>query len=580
MRGRARALLSTAGALLVLLLPAGQAVAAGPYSVLVSTSSTRSSPVSLAGATAKGKIYVFTRPDTSDISRVRFWLDNPQHTGTPRHSETGAPYDFVGTNSDTARTAKPFDTTTLTDGQHTITASVDLASGTSEVLNATFTVANRAPALPALAFSPASLSFSLVAGGAPVIKSTSLSANTGSGLFSVSENAGWLDVSPSSGATPATLSLTADPANLAPGSYSATVTASAPNYVSAPLQVAVTVAPPPPPPCTGSDCGRTRVSTQGTKWLVNGSVTYPGRAVEGMLLNARTANAIADDDNPQTRAWWAYSDTGVWDPDRNTSEFVNQVPIYASKGLQAVTVGLQGANPIAYSDSRWAGQPWTISGYRADGSLKQAWIDRLERVLRSTDENGMVVILSLFYRFEDEDLADEAAVKQAVDNVVDWLLAHPYRNVVIEVANESQSPGQWNHPILTTSRLPELMSRITNRSGGKLLVSGSLGPKGIPSDAWLAASDYVLLHANNQTVDTLKSMVDQLRAKPAYQARPTPIVFNEDGRHVDHLDAAIAKGASWGYHDLGGLQVLPVDWRIKGTYKPPFFDALFKYAFG
>jgi hypothetical protein len=580
MTRRARALATTAGALLLLLLGAAQAAAAGPYSLLVSTSSTRANPVSLDGATVKGKIYVFTKPDTSDISRVRFWLDNSQHTGTPRKSETSAPYDFAGTSSDATRTAKPFDTATLTDGQHTITASVDLATGTSEIVNAAFTVANKAPATPALTFSPSSLSFSGVAGTAPVTKSASLSASTGSGLFSASESAGWLDVSPSSGSTPATLSLTADPANLAPGSYSTTVTASAPNYTSAALQVTLTVTPAPPPPCSGSDCGRTTVSIQGTKWLLNGSVTYPGRTVEGMLLNARTANAIADDANPETRTWWAYSDTGVWDPDRNTSEFVSQVPIYASKGLKAVTVGMQGANPIAYSDPRWAGQPWTISGYNADGSLKQSWMDRLERVLRATDDNGMVVILSLFYRFEDEDLADETAVKQAVDNVVDWLLAHPYRNVVIEVANESQSSGQWNHPILTTSRLPELMSRITSRSGGRLLVSGSLGPKGIPSDAWLAASDFVLLHANNQTVDTLKSMVDQLRAKPAYQAHPTPIVFNEDGRHVDHLDAAVAKGASWGYHDLGGFQVLPVDWRIKGTYKPPFFDAVFRYAFG
>jgi hypothetical protein len=108
------------------------------YSLLVSSSSNRSSPASLSGKTVSGKIYVFTSPD-SGVYRVRFYLDNPNMTGTPRRTESSAPYDFAG---GTVSTANPFDTTTVSDGSHTITAAVVLTNGSTEVVNATFTVAN------------------------------------------------------------------------------------------------------------------------------------------------------------------------------------------------------------------------------------------------------------------------------------------------------------------------------------------------------------------------------------------------------------------------------------------------------
>ena len=34
------------------------------------------------------------------------------------------------------------------------------------------------------------------------------------------------------------------------------------------------------------------------------------------------AQGIFDDLNPETRRRWAYPDTGVWDPGRNTAEFL------------------------------------------------------------------------------------------------------------------------------------------------------------------------------------------------------------------------------------------------------------------
>jgi hypothetical protein len=110
----------------------------GTYSLLVSSSPDRSSPAPLSDKTVSGNIYVFANPDTG-VRKVRFYLDDPNMTGTPRRLESSAPYDFVG---GTVSKASPFDTTTVSDGSHTITAAVVMTSGSTGVVNATFTVSN------------------------------------------------------------------------------------------------------------------------------------------------------------------------------------------------------------------------------------------------------------------------------------------------------------------------------------------------------------------------------------------------------------------------------------------------------
>ena len=99
--------------------------------------------------------------------------------------------------------------------------------------------------------------------------------------------------------------------------------------------------------------GHTKVAIDGDAWLINGTPTYEGREyrgwkIEGLLLNSRMVNAVFDDDNEHTRVLWAYPDTGRWDADRNTDEFVAMLPAYRAHGLMAVTVNLQGGAPLGY----------------------------------------------------------------------------------------------------------------------------------------------------------------------------------------------------------------------------------------
>ena len=114
-------------------------VSSSPYDQLVSYSIYRTSSEPLAGNSVSGNIYVFISPDTG-IEQVLFYLDDPDMSGTPYQIEGREPYDFAGTASNNS--AYPFDTTQLSDGQHTITAKVTQTDGSIYVINSGFTVAN------------------------------------------------------------------------------------------------------------------------------------------------------------------------------------------------------------------------------------------------------------------------------------------------------------------------------------------------------------------------------------------------------------------------------------------------------
>ena len=72
----------------------------------------------------------------------------------------------------------------------------------------------------------------------------------------------------------------------------------------------------------------TNVSIIDDAFFINGEITYKGRVykgnkIEGLLLNSRMVQGIFDDRNPDTVHRWEYPDTGKWDAERNTREFLS-----------------------------------------------------------------------------------------------------------------------------------------------------------------------------------------------------------------------------------------------------------------
>jgi hypothetical protein len=329
---------------------------------------------------------------------------------------------------------------------------------------------------------------------------------------------------------------------------------------------------------------RTAVTIRGDAFLVNGEPTYKGRTwngrkVEGLLLNSRMVQATFDDLNPATRDRWAYPDTRKWDADRNTRAFVRALPEWRRHGLLAVTLNLQGGSPQGYSNE----QPWHNSAFAGDGSLRPAYLSRLETVLDRADDFGMVVILGLFYFGQDERLADEAAVTRGVDNALDWLAAKGYRNVLIEINNECDI--RYDHAILRPERVHELIVRARTHRG-KFLAGTSYSGGTVPGERVVQASDFLLLHGNGVgQPERIAEMVKAARQVAGY--RPMPVLFNED----DHFDfdkarnnftSAVSAYASWGYFDYrmpnegfhDGYQSVPVNWGISSPRKKAFFDQL------
>ena len=328
--------------------------------------------------------------------------------------------------------------------------------------------------------------------------------------------------------------------------------------------------------------GKTAVSIQNDAFLIDGRPTYQGRCwndhkVEGLLFNTRMVQGIFDDLNPDTVDSWAYPDTGEWDPERNTREFIAAMPTWLAHGVLALTSNLQGGNPRGYGRD----QPWHNSAIRADGNLRPDYMARLQRILDRADELGMVVILGIFYFGQDERLRDEAAVVRAVDNTIDWLLERDYTHVLIEVNNEC-NVKRYEHSILQPDRVHELILRSRERSESRLLVSTSYGGGTIPRENVVGAADFLLIHGNGvEEPDHIAAMVRQTREVSGY--RPMPILFNED----DHFDfdrprnnmlAALSEYASWGYLDIGegnyedGYQSVPVNWTINTELKKAFFS--------
>jgi hypothetical protein len=329
---------------------------------------------------------------------------------------------------------------------------------------------------------------------------------------------------------------------------------------------------------------QTEVSIRGDVFLINGRPTYAGRTweglkIEGLLLNARMVQGTFDDLNPETRGRWAYPDTGAWDPERNTREFIAAMPEWRRHGLLAVTLNLQGGSPQGYSKGR---QPWHNSAIAEDGSLRPEFMARLERILDRADELGMAAILGIFYFGQDERLKDEAAVCRAVDHAVDWLFDRGYRHVLVEVNNECNV--SYDHEILRPARVHELIERVkARRRGGRRFLAGtSYGGGSLPGEDVVRVSDFVLLHGNGVSdPNRIGDMVRRTRGLRTY--RPMPILFNEDD-HFDfdrpqyNLRAAVAAYASWGYFDPGksdyssGYQSPPVQWGINTDRKRDFFN--------
>ncbi|WP_152187659.1 Kelch repeat-containing protein [Georgenia satyanarayanai] len=217
-------------------VPVTLTVAAAPldgFTVVHSKDSKRGSPTVLDGADVSGNIYPFLAP-TDGVTATAWWLDDPLMGGAPLRTDTTEPFDF-GPGSVTHRAA-PLDTTTLADGEHTITVRVTTSGGAQHVSTATFETSN---GTNALLWEPASLV--VEAGDGPQTRTLALSATEPGTVATLTSDAPWLAVTAGPVALPGSVEVTVDPAGLAGGTHTGRVTATADGASSAVLTVSFLV---------------------------------------------------------------------------------------------------------------------------------------------------------------------------------------------------------------------------------------------------------------------------------------------------------------------------------------------------
>lgn len=306
----------------------------------------------------------------------------------------------------------------------------------------------------------------------------------------------------------------------------------------------------------------------GRGWCVNGEITNKGSAAEGLMMNSRMIQGVFDDANASTVGMWAYPDTGVWDPNRNTMEFISNLSSYTACGINAVTVGLQGGGPIANDFVHE--QPWISTAWGFNGEIDSAWRSRMVAVAQAADAAGLVLIMQGWYQGQSRRVnTSDSAVIKTIDEMIAIVQENQLTNVLVEIANEDDL--KFNQPLLTVEEMARNFAYVQKQSSGGILVSSSYTSHFTPPSDVISGADFALYHCNGLNPANTTAKVESIMSQPAFEARPKPVLFNECSTDVDVMNAAITAGAGWGYYDQGtsdyadGFQSPPVNWRVDAS---------------
>jgi len=158
--------------------------------------------------------------------------------------------------------------------------------------------------------SPIALGFTAVSNGiSPFAQNVYLTSSIAGLAFTTSASAPWLSVTPSTGTIPSVLEVTVDPTTLAAGSYSGTITITAPNASPSTSTIAVTlsVSTPTPAALSVSTQNVSFTVTQGTTALTQqlqitdtggGSLSFTAATSGASWLNISTSTGTATPSSP------------------------------------------------------------------------------------------------------------------------------------------------------------------------------------------------------------------------------------------------------------------------------------------
>ena len=309
--------------------------------------------------------------------------------------------------------------------------------------------------------------------------------------------------------------------------------------------------------------------------------TYSGAeyrpAARGKLMNIRLVQALYHDE---------FLTAKPFDPDANTDAVIAALDFYKSHGILMINVSLQGgqagydhqiygldrSNGFKYGPEKGT----SVSAFRPDGSLKEDWMRRLERLLAAADQRGMIVNLMYFYQGQDEQFESTEAIHRAVRNATEWLIEKKARNVIIDIANEWDLPGQhWDFASYIPENLLQLIQEARDcfqkrRADYAAPISVSSDGRMNYPESFLASVDLVLLHGNSRTPQQKQARAAELRN----WERPILMSEDDNGRpstsahlanELASCDIFFERGAGWGYMPWVQAQRFPFRYMPAGS---------------
>jgi len=139
--------------------------------------------------------------------------------------------------------------------------------------------------------------------------------------------------------------------------------------------------------------------------------------------------------------WGIRTASGTMDDDQ-CEHLIAQFDDYLAHGVNTVTVFTMGCRGGNYD-------PFAPDGSRVDPGHQE----RMERIIQAAAERGMVVVVGIFYQHAPFGLESADAVRKATRVVTESL--KPFRNVIINICNEQNSPGWRTSADVFDFREPE-----------------------------------------------------------------------------------------------------------------------------
>ncbi len=293
---------------------------------------------------------------------------------------------------------------------------------------------------------------------------------------------------------------------------------------------------------------RTAISVKGDLWYLNDTIINKGSPAEGLLMNVRMVNSVFEDRGDKLPA--EFKD---FDPEKNTDEFISRIPDYVASGVNCFTISLQGGMP-GYEGA-------VNTAFEPDGSLRDEYMSRVARVIRSADVHSAAIILSCFYQRQHSNpsaLEGREAINKAVSATSRWIKKNRFSNVILEISNEYRHGGYRNWKdgrwLVSTKGQIDLINVARENYPGLLVSTSGMGD-GQLNDSLVAAADYVSLHFNNTALEDYSARIARIKRYGK------PVLCNEDDKTGPAGAGAalfsVMNGCGWGYMNSRQNQTIP-----------------------